>query len=362
MSNEMQLLREIEVEMTKLAHAYEILTGAIEKKAAEGEQEDQYTPRYLRNAAIGAGVVGIPAAAGTQALINHIPMNVYDDIATKINYPSNKTRLLTRGGAAGAVGGTLGLVGAGAAVGGTALNHARHAIFDKAPEQTKSAALKDVLAGVGKNVVDATAYGAKSLHEGAANLIAGGGAKMQAAGLNARAELEAGRLADGVEPSKIRMALANGVSSVGKSVENNAELIRNGAYGAGLVGTGYALRGNGQTKSASEENYPWYTNPYAAGAGFGAAVGGAPVAYGALHGASQYLAAGHGVNPGHPAVAELEGEALARLKALGKVAPVALLGGAALGAGAVGAYKGLKNSGQTKSASLKAVLQALETC
>lgn len=239
MSNEMQLLREIEVEMTKLAHAYEILTGAIEKKAAEGEQEDQYTPRYLRNAAIGAGVVGIPAAAGMQALVNHVPMNVYDDIATKINYP--RMRLLARGGAAGAVGGTLGLAGAGIAVGGTALNHARHAIFDKAPEQTKSAAIKDILAGAGSKVVE----GAKSLHEGSVDVIAEGGKKLQRAGLGLH----------GLSPEKdfsgMRQAVANGLDRAGVAMETNPELIRNGAYGAGLVGTGYALRGNGQTKSAS---------------------------------------------------------------------------------------------------------------
>lgn len=250
MSNEMQLLREIEVEMTKLAHAYEILTGAIEKKAAEGEDKEGYTPHYARNAALAAGAVGLPVAGASQYAVSKVPIGALREFV-RDGQSAKLVRAMTRGGTAASIGGVAAAGAAGLALGGTALNHARHAIFDKAPEQTKSAALKDVLAGVGKNVVDATAYGAKSLHEGAANLIAGGGAKMQAAGLNARAELEAGRLAEGVEPSKIRMALANGVSSVGKSVENNAELIRNGAYGAGLVGTGYALRGNGQTKSAS---------------------------------------------------------------------------------------------------------------
>lgn len=89
-------------------------------------------------------------------------------------------------------------------------------------------------------------------HRGAANLIARGGEKLHASGVASAAATEAKKNLQGDSAaSAIQNALAYAKQGVGLSVENNAELIRNGLYGAGLVGTGYAMRGEGQTKAAS---------------------------------------------------------------------------------------------------------------
>lgn len=120
---------------TKSAALRELMSG-VEKMAAEGD--DEYTPHYLRNAAIGAGVVGVPTvAAAAPRLLNPSYRTLRNSVKDDIEYGMSRkdavrsTRKLFTGEGLALVGGAAGLAGAGLALGGTALNHARHAILDK---------------------------------------------------------------------------------------------------------------------------------------------------------------------------------------------------------------------------------------
>lgn len=250
MSTELELLHDIEAEMTKLAHAYDIVVGALEKRASE-ELTEEEKKRVLagRHNTLAYPAIGLLSGAAAGGVAAAIPRAL---AFRKKPLSDNSLSYILKGakGAAQALP-TLGFLGgvAAAPVAYTQ-NRGLDDIQRKNPEEYRELISQSPRASMLNRALSLDPWGAYGAHTINKEID-----MAKQASLASGVAMLGKRLAEAAEtmgpPTRTQMRLGR----LGNAMTNNAEGISKGlkvAGGLGALGAGAALVNNNmQTKSAA---------------------------------------------------------------------------------------------------------------